>query len=60
MGVYADPAKKAATSLMWEVAGELVPKERPGDWNEALMEVSLSLPLSLAPRCLGSLTPGSL
>ncbi|KAL7410557.1 DNA glycosylase [Mrakia frigida] len=51
LGVYADPAKKAATTLMWESAGELVPKERPGDWNEALMELGATVCKPTEAKC---------
>lgn len=37
---------------IWELAGELVPEDRPGDWNEALMELGATTCVPENPRCL--------
>ena len=36
---------------LWERAGALVPAARPGDWNQALMELGATVCLPRAPRC---------
>lgn len=36
---------------IWELATELVPARRPGDFNQALMELGATLCLPTAPRC---------
>ncbi len=36
---------------LWALADELVPARRPGDWNQALMELGATLCTPRAPRC---------
>jgi A/G-specific adenine glycosylase len=38
-------------AMLWERAGALVPAARPGDWNQALMELGATLCAPRAPRC---------
>lgn len=35
----------------WRLAGELVPAERPGDWNQAVMELGATVCAAREPRC---------
>ena len=37
--------------LLWDLATSLVPRRRPGDWNQALMEFGSRLCVPRAPRC---------
>ncbi len=36
----------------WEHAGSLLARERPGDWNQALMELGATVCLPADPKCL--------
>lgn len=46
--VTTTPVKNA----LWQLAGELVPAERPGDYNQALMELGQKVCGSAKPFCL--------
>jgi A/G-specific adenine glycosylase len=37
---------------VWQIAGELVPAEHPGEWNQALMELGATVCVPRDPRCL--------
>lgn len=37
-GIGGDPKSKNVDSLVWKLAGEAVPEDRPGAYNQALME----------------------
>lgn len=50
-GLRGDPAKLPLRRKLWELAGELVPSERPGDFNQALMELGATVCTPRAPRC---------
>jgi len=41
----------ATTKRLWEEAARLVPPERPGDFNQALMELGATLCTPRQPRC---------
>jgi A/G-specific adenine glycosylase len=45
------PEDPAGRRLLWAVAGELVPRERPGDFNQAVMELGATLCGRREPRC---------
>ncbi|HBD99516.1 MAG TPA: A/G-specific adenine glycosylase, partial [Gemmatimonadetes bacterium] len=45
-----DEAKPPASWLRWK-ASELLDAERPGDWNQALMELGATLCSPRSPRC---------
>lgn len=52
--VYADPADPGTTKgkrRFWELAGELVPADRAGDYNQALMELGATVCKPRNPRC---------
>ena len=36
---------------LWELAGELVPDQGAGDWNQGLMELGATVCLARSPRC---------
>ena len=41
----------SAKDLLWAVAGELVPRKAPGDFNQALMELGARICAPRAPEC---------
>ena len=41
----------AAIKLLWEIAARLVPEDRPGRFNEALMELGATVCTPRDPRC---------
>ena len=47
-----DVTTKAAKKKLWQLAADLVPDERPGDFNQALMELGQQICLPANPRCL--------
>ncbi|MCB9423022.1 MAG: A/G-specific adenine glycosylase [Ardenticatenaceae bacterium] len=47
-----DVTTTATKKKLWQLAGELVPAQRPGDFNQALMELGQQLCLPTNPRCL--------
>lgn len=46
------PGEKAREAALWNAAGTLVVGERPGDLNQALMELGATVCLPLNPLCL--------
>lgn len=42
----------STTAQLWDLAGQLVPKDRPGDFNQAMMELGALVCTPRAPRCL--------
>jgi A/G-specific adenine glycosylase len=46
------PGDTARERTLWTLAGRLLAKERPGDWNQALMELGATLCLAVGPACL--------
>jgi len=51
-GLRGDPAKLPLRRALWELAGALVPEVRPGDFNQALMELGATVCLPRNPQCL--------
>jgi A/G-specific adenine glycosylase len=47
-----DVTQTATQHHLWRLAADLVPQERPGDYNQALMELGQTLCLPQKPRCL--------
>jgi A/G-specific adenine glycosylase len=48
----ADDVRAAATQKrLWALAGSLVPAERPGDYNQAMMELGRTICKPRQPRC---------
>jgi A/G-specific adenine glycosylase len=43
--------REAARDRAWALASELVPRGRPGDFNQALMELGATVCVPRAPRC---------
>jgi A/G-specific adenine glycosylase len=46
-----DPARAPLKRELWQRAASLVPKARPGDFNQALMELGATLCVPENPRC---------
>ncbi|MCP4425467.1 MAG: A/G-specific adenine glycosylase [Chloroflexi bacterium] len=46
-----DATKTAGKKKLWKMAADLVPPERPGDFNEALMELGQRVCLPARPNC---------
>ncbi|WP_242393471.1 A/G-specific adenine glycosylase [Anaeromyxobacter oryzisoli] len=49
--VEGEPAAGTVRSRLWALAGELVDPARPGDLNQALMELGATVCVKPAPRC---------
>lgn len=47
----ADVTETAIKRALWKLAGSLVPVERPGAFNQALMELGQRICVPAAPRC---------
>ena len=46
-----DPAKAPLKQQLWRLAGELVPADRPADFNQSLMELGATICTPTSPRC---------
>ena len=46
-----DVTKGSTKTKLWRLAGELVPDQRPGDYNQALMELGQRICLKALPQC---------
>src|SRR5208282_986946 len=46
------PGAKEREARLWAHASRLVPAQRPGDWNQALMELGATLCRTASPSCL--------
>ncbi len=51
--IAADLERPAVREQLWQLAGRLVPADRPGDFNEALMELGALVCTPRAPACAG-------
>ncbi len=47
-----DVTRSATRRALWALSAAIVPSERPGDFNEALMELGQQICLPANPRCL--------
>jgi A/G-specific adenine glycosylase len=52
LGIREDSTSRQVVEFLWSVAGELVQGPRPGDLNQALMELGATLCTPRAPHCL--------
>jgi A/G-specific adenine glycosylase len=50
-GLRGDPGRAPLKPRLWTLARELVPNERPGDFNQALMELGATVCTPRTPRC---------
>ncbi len=46
-----DPAKAPLKQRLWQLARELVPADRPSEFNQSLMELGATLCTPTSPRC---------
>ncbi len=46
-----DPKSPNLSGRLWKLAQSLVPPHRPGDWNQAMMELGATVCLPAQPRC---------
>ena len=49
--VEEDVKRPAGQARIWQLAGELVPADAPGDFNQGLMELGATVCTPAAPRC---------
>ncbi|KAJ9548808.1 hypothetical protein OSB04_021351 [Centaurea solstitialis] len=49
--ISANPKDTATVKNIWRLAGQLVDLDRPGDFNQALMELGATLCTPLSPSC---------
>ncbi|KAI9277480.1 DNA glycosylase [Sporodiniella umbellata] len=49
--IYGDPKKAKTVDLLWEIAASTVPEDRPGDFNQALMELGARICVPQSPNC---------
>ncbi|KAI7868937.1 DNA glycosylase [Spinellus fusiger] len=49
--IEADFKKASVVDLYWQIAGSLVPKDRPGDFNQAMMELGARVCVPQNPLC---------
>lgn len=49
--ISANPKDKATSNNIWRLAGQLVDSQRPGDFNQALMELGATLCTPSGPDC---------
>nr|XP_021539518.1 adenine DNA glycosylase isoform X1 [Neomonachus schauinslandi] len=49
--IGADPRSALVSQLLWSLAQQLVDPARPGDWNQAAMELGATLCTPQHPRC---------
>eukprot|EP00842_Homolaphlyctis_polyrhiza_P005433 jgi/Hompol1/5891/HPOL_004772-RA len=47
----ADPKAKSSVALHWDIAGKLVDPDRPGDFNQALMDLGATVCTPQSPSC---------
>ena len=52
LGIREDSANKAVVERLWRVAAEAVRGARPGDFNQALMELGATVCTPRSPHCL--------
>jgi len=50
--ISGDPKNSAVRSRLWEAAQQLLPAARPGDFNQAVMELGATVCSPRQPRCL--------
>lgn len=50
-GLRGDPERAPLKRRIWQLARELVPRESPADFNQALMELGATICTPRAPRC---------
>lgn len=49
--IHADPKKAKTVDLFWEIAASIVPEDKPGNFNQALMELGARICTPQNPDC---------
>jgi A/G-specific adenine glycosylase len=49
--VDGEPDRAPVKALLWRLAEEVLPEDRPGDMNQALMDLGATLCVPFGPRC---------
>ncbi|KAF3321759.1 A/G-specific adenine DNA glycosylase [Carex littledalei] len=49
--ISSNPKESSTVKLIWNLAGQLVDKSRPGDLNQALMELGATICMPTNPKC---------
>ncbi|XP_077228875.1 adenine DNA glycosylase-like [Tasmannia lanceolata] len=49
--ITANPKESATVQIFWKLAGQLVDPSRPGDFNQALMELGATICTPTSPSC---------
>ncbi|CAO3617931.1 unnamed protein product [Mucor hiemalis] len=49
--IHADPKKAKTVELFWEIAASIVPEDKPGDFNQAMMELGARICTPQNPDC---------
>jgi A/G-specific adenine glycosylase len=49
--LHGDPSRAPLKADLWRLAERLVPSERPGDFNQAMMELGATVCTPRSPRC---------
>lgn len=49
--VAGDPKSQPVQARLWQIAGDVMPQSRAGDFNQALMELGALVCLPSAPKC---------
>jgi A/G-specific adenine glycosylase len=52
LGIREDPKKSSVRTRLWQASESLVPRGRPGEFNQALMELGALVCTGNQPRCL--------
>lgn len=50
--VQEDVSKPATVKNLWEIAESLVPEDRPGDYNQSMMELGATVCVPRDPKCM--------
>jgi A/G-specific adenine glycosylase len=50
-GIHAPATIKTTTTAIWSTAQNIISDDRPGDWNQALMELGATVCTPRKPRC---------
>lgn len=50
-GIREDPRQAAVQRRLWQLAGQIVPRKEPGDFNQAMMDLGATVCLPRRPEC---------
>lgn len=52
LNIQDDVAKPSVINMLWELTSQLMPADRPGDYNQSLMELGATVCVPKNPACL--------